>query len=91
MNKYIIERDMPGVGNKTGADLRGAAGHSNDALAAIGPGIQWLESFVTANKIFCVYLADDERKIQSHAQKSGFPASAVHQVKAILDPSSEAR
>jgi hypothetical protein len=88
MRKYVIERNMPGVGTKNATELRSAAKHSNDVLASLPAGIQWLESFVTDDKIFCVYLADDEQKIYAHAEKSGFPASAVRPVRTVLDPSS---
>jgi hypothetical protein len=88
MQKYVIERNIPGVGAKSTAELRTAAKHSNEVLASLPAGIQWLESFVTDDKLFCVYLADTEQKIHAHAEKSGFPASAVRPVRAVLDPSS---
>lgn len=88
MKKYVIERDMPAVGNKTAEELRQAAQHSNEVLVGLGSGIHWLESFVTRDKIFCVYVAEDENKVREHAKESGFPASSVREVRAILDPSS---
>ncbi len=88
MNKYVIERDMPGVGQKTPEGLREATAHSNAVLGQLGNGIQWVESYVTADKLFCVYLADDEKLIRDHATKSGFPANRIHKVRAVLDPSS---
>ena len=91
MKKYVIERDMPEVGNKTAEELRQAAAHSNEVLSGLGPGIHWLESFVTRDKIFCVYIADDQNKVREHAKQSGFPASSVREVRTILDPSSAAR
>ena len=76
------------VGNKTVDELCAAAAHSNAVLAELGSGIHWLESFVTQDKIFCVYVAQDEAKVREHAKKSGFPASAVREVRSMLDPSS---
>ncbi len=87
MKKYVIERDIPGVGGNTPEGFCEAADQSNRALDPL-EGIQWIQSFVTADKLFCVYLADDERVIREHAQKSGFPATRIHQVKTILDPTS---
>ena len=87
MRKYIIERDVPGFGNSSAEQLGGAAAQSNRALAEVGPGIQWLESFVTKDKIFCVYLADSEQLIRKHAECSGFPANRILEVKAMLDAS----
>lgn len=87
MRKYIIERDIPGVGGLNGDALKGAAQTSNKALADVGPGIQWLESFVTADKTFCVYLAENEGLIREHAKKSGFPATRITEVSGMIDPS----
>ena len=87
MRKYIIERHIPGVGSLDAQGLRGAAQQSNAALAECGPGIQWLESYATADKTFCVYLAENEELIREHAKRSGFPATTISEVKAILDPS----
>jgi hypothetical protein len=91
MRKYIIERDIPGVGGLDANGLCGAARTSNKALAAVGPGIQWLESFVTANKTFCVYLAENEDLIRQHAAKSGFPATKITEVTTVIDPSTADR
>ncbi len=87
MRKYIIERDIPGVGSLDGNALRGAAQQSNKALGECGPGIQWLESYATADKTFCVYLAENEDLIREHAKRSGFPATRITEVKAVFDPS----
>lgn len=87
MRKYIIEREVPGVGSLGPGGLCKAAQQSNRALAEVGPGIQWLESFVTADKTFCVYLADNEAVIREHAAKSGFPANRITLVTAVFDPS----
>lgn len=86
MKKYVIERDMPGVGKKTAPELREASAHSNNVLGELGQGIQWVQSYVTGDKIFCVYLADSEKLIRDHAAKSGFPANKIHEVRAVIDP-----
>ena len=86
MKKYIIERDIPGVGAMTGTELKGAAQTSNAALCQLGPKVQWLESFVTQDKTFCVYLAEDESVIHEHATLSGFPANKVTEVRGLIDP-----
>ena len=87
MKKYVIEREIPGVGRLASEGLKSAAQQSNRALAEVGPGIQWLESFVAADKTFCVYLAENEDLIRKHAACSGFPASKITQIVAIFDPS----
>ena len=87
MKKYVIERDIPGVGGNTPEGFGKAAEQSNRALEPL-EGIQWIQSYVTADKLFCVYLADDERVIREHAQKSGFPATKIREVRTILDPTS---
>jgi hypothetical protein len=86
MKKYMIERDIPGVGAMTADQLKGAAATSNAALAKLGPRVQWLESFVTADKTFCVYMAEDEAAIQEHARLSGFPANKVTEVGGMISP-----
>jgi len=86
MRRYVIERDLPAIGGASFDNLKAAARTSNAALAAIGPRIQWLESFVAADKTFCIYLAVDEAAIREHAQRSGFPATRITEVKRIIDP-----
>jgi len=86
MKRYIIERDVPGVGALTGAELKGAASQSNAALAKLGGKAQWIHSYVAANKTFCVYLAESEAAVHEHARLSGFPASKVSEVSGIIDP-----
>lgn len=86
MPKYIIEREMPGVGGLSAAELQGASQQSCSAISQIGPQLQWVESFVTDNRVYCVYLAPDEQTVREHAQRSGFPANRVSQVRAIIDP-----
>ncbi|PSL19464.1 DUF4242 domain-containing protein [Shimia abyssi] len=86
MQKYIIERDLPGIGDMTQAELCGAAGKSNDVLARLSPNIQWQHSYVAGNKTFCVYLAKSEADIRKHAELSGFPATTITPVKTMIDP-----
>jgi hypothetical protein len=87
MKKYVIEREIPGVGKHTAEGFCEAADQSNRALDPLD-GIQWIQSFVTPDKLFCVYLADDEEVIREHARTSGFPATKIHLVRTILDPTS---
>lgn len=86
MKRYVIERDIPGVGKLDAGQLRGAAATSNDALARLHGKAQWVQSFVVADKTFCIYLAEDEAAVQEHARISGFPASKVTEVRSIIDP-----
>ncbi len=86
MPKYVIERDAPGAGDATEEELAQAAAESNAVLADLGPSIQWLESFVTDDKIYCVYVADDEDVIYEHARCVDVPASRVSQVRAMNGP-----
>ena len=87
MKQYMIEREIPKVGTMERQQLRDAAVKSNEALHQLGPDIQWLESFVAADKTFCVYLAKDEAIIQRHAELSGFPATKVTEIGERIDPS----
>lgn len=87
MQKYLIERDIPGVDKLNAAELKGAAQTSNAALAQIGPErVQWVESFVTPDKTFCVYLAEDEDAVREHARLSGFPANKITPVAGMISP-----
>jgi hypothetical protein len=86
MRRYIIERDIPGVGKLNGQELKGAAAKSNEALAMLAGKAQWLESFVVDDKTFCVYLAENEAAVHEHARLSGFPASKVTEVRNVIDP-----
>jgi hypothetical protein len=86
MQKYIIERQIPGAGTLEREQLKEAAARSNAALAQLAPDIQWVESYVADNKTFCVYLAKDEAVIRRHAEISGFPANKITPVKRIIDP-----
>ena len=89
MNRYIIERDIPDIGSADRDALREAAKKSNAVLAELGPSIQWIESYVAGNKTFCVYMADNEDIIHAHAEKSGFPATKVTEIRKMIDPTTE--
>jgi hypothetical protein len=86
MPKYVIERTLPGAGSLGADELRGISQQSNKVLAELGPEIQWLQSFVTDDKIYCVYVAPDEDIILEHARCGGFPADSVLAVRAMIDP-----
>jgi len=87
MRKYVIEREIPGIGGASPGQLCEAAETSNEALARLAPDVQWVHSYVVANRTFCVYLARDEAVIRQHAELSGFPATRIHEVCAVFDPS----
>ena len=89
LKKFIIERDIPAVGSLEREQLRGAAAQSNKVLRELGPDILWVESYVAADKTFCVYLAKDEDVIKRHAEISGFPATKITEVKKMIDPTTE--
>jgi hypothetical protein len=86
MKKYVIERGVPGIGANDHKGFSAVAHQSNDALAKLKPRIQWQESYVTDDKTYCIYLADDEAVIREHARLSGFPANVIAEVKAVIDP-----
>ena len=86
MKRFIIERNLPGMGSKSAAELRDAAAASNSVLDELAPKIQWHHSYVAGNKTFCVYLAEDESIIRQHAEMSGFPADLITEVVGIIDP-----
>ena len=90
MKRYVIERDLPGVGGLKDVELGNAAKTSNGALAQI-PGVQWEHSYVAGDKTFCIYLAESEDKIHEHAAKSGFPANRITPISAVLDPTTASR
>ena len=90
MQTYIIERDLPGVGGMSGDELCGASTKSNEALAKLAPAVQWVESFVAADKTFCVYRAEGEEAIRRHAEISGFPATKITKVATKIDPTTGA-
>jgi len=89
LRKFIIERDIPAVGSLERDQLRGSAAKSNGVLKQLGPDIQWVESYVAADKTFCVYLANDEAIIHKHAEISGFPATKITEVRKMIDPTTE--
>lgn len=87
MPKFVIEREIPGAGNLSEAQLLEASRKSVSVLNEMGPKIQWLHSYVTGDKVYCVYLAPDEATIQEHAKRVGIPANRVSAVRRLLDPS----
>ncbi|MGC9996256.1 MAG: DUF4242 domain-containing protein [Terriglobia bacterium] len=88
MPKYVIEREIPGVGNLTPDEAQAVAQKSCSVLNKLGPSIQWLHSYVTADKIYCVYIAPNEEMVREHAKQGGFPANRISEVKLIIDPTS---
>lgn len=86
MKKYVIERDLPGVGGMNRDELGGAAKKSNAALAELAPKVQWQHSYVTGEKTFCIYLAENEDAIRKHSELSGFPATKITEVTSVIDP-----
>lgn len=86
MPKYVIEREIPGAGRLSSQQLQQIAQKSCSVLRALGPQIQWVQSYVTDNKIYCIYNAPDAELIQEHARQGGFPADSVSEVRAIIDP-----
>lgn len=86
MPKFVIEREIPGAGNLSPADLHGISQKSCGVLNNMGPKIQWVQSFVTDDKIYCIYIAPDEATVREHAKQGGFPANSVVQVRAVIDP-----
>lgn len=90
MKRFVIEREMPSVGSLEREQLRAAAEKSNSVLRELGPDIQWVESHVTQDKIYCVYLAKDAAMVRKHAEISGFPANKISEVKRTIDPTTAA-
>ena len=86
MPKYVIEREIPGAGELTGDQLHGIAQKSCGVLQKLGSQIQWIESYVTADKVYCVYLAPNEELVREHARLGGFPANRVSEVMRVIDP-----
>jgi hypothetical protein len=86
MKRFVIERDMPGVGTLAREQMRDAAQKSNAVLHDLGPDIQWVESYVTPDRIYCVYMAKDEGLVRRHAEISGFPANKISEVRSVIDP-----
>jgi len=86
MPKYVIERDIPGAGKLTPDQLQGISQKSCSVLSGLGPSIQWIQSYVTGDKVYCVYIAPNEALVREHAQKGGFPANRISEVVGIIDP-----
>ncbi|MGJ0484723.1 MAG: DUF4242 domain-containing protein [Methylomicrobium sp.] len=86
MPKYIIEREIPNAGALTADQLQGISQKSCSVLHSMGPQIQWLQSYVTGDKVYCVYIAPDEASVREHAEKGGFPANRISEVKTVIDP-----
>lgn len=87
MKRYMIERDLPGVGSLSQSEMAAAAARSNAALAQLNGRAEWVQSFVTDDKTFCIYLAEDDAAIHEHARTSGLPATKVTEIGGIIDPS----
>lgn len=86
MPKFVIEREIPGLGKLSDSEMRAIAQKSVNILKGMGPEIQWLHSYVTGDKMYCVYLAPDEETIQEHAKRGGFPANRISAVRRLIDP-----
>lgn len=86
MKRYVIEREIPGIGAMGPGELRGASRTSNAALAKLAPRVQWEHSYVAGDRTFCIYLAEDEAAVRDHARLSGFPASRIVEVVGMIDP-----
>jgi len=86
MPKFVIEREIPGLGNLSDEEVKAIARKSNEVLTALGPEIQWLHSYVTGDKMYCVYIAPDEAMVREHARRGGFPANRVSAVRRLVDP-----
>jgi hypothetical protein len=86
MPKYVIEREIPGAGQLSPEELHGISQKSCSVLNELGPQIQWLQSYVTDNKIYCVYIAPDEETVRKHAEMGGFPANSISAVRTVIDP-----
>ena len=86
MPKYVIERELPGAGKMTREQLRELATKSNGVLQTLGPKIQWVQTYVSDDKLYCVYISPNEELIRQHAEQGGFPANRISQVRAMIDP-----
>ena len=86
MPKFVIEREIPGAGKLTPEQLQGVSQKSCSVLRELGPQIQWVQSFVTDNKIYCIYISPDEETIRRHAEMGGFPANSIQEVRGVIDP-----
>jgi len=86
--KYVIERDIPGIGKKSPREIQEISRKSNSVVTEVGRKLQWVESFVTDDKLYCVYISPDEQAIRDHASHGGFPANRISQVRRMMDPTS---
>ena len=86
MPKFVIEREMPGVGSLSAQELQGASQNSCAVLQEMGPQIQWVQSYVTGDKVYCLYIAPNEEMVRQHAHQAGFPANSISEVKTMIDP-----
>jgi len=86
MPKYVIEREIPGAGKLSAQELKAISQKSCGVLQQLGPQIQWVQSYVTGDKVYCVYIAPNEGMVREHAEKGGFPANRISEVKSIIDP-----
>jgi Protein of unknown function (DUF4242) len=86
MPKFVIERDIPGAGNLTPAELKAISRKSCGVLSSLGPSVNWIQSYVTGDKIYCIYHASDEALVRRHAELGGFPANRISRVTSIIDP-----
>lgn len=86
MPKYLIEREIPGAGKLTAEELQGVSQKSCSVLNRLGPSIQWVQSYVTEDKVYCVYIAPNEDIIRQHAAEGGFPANRISEIKTVIDP-----
>jgi len=86
MPKFLIEREIPNAGSLSPDQLQGISQKSCSVLRAMGPNIQWVQSYVTGDKIYCVYIADSEASIREHARQGGFPANRISEIKSVIDP-----
>ncbi|HWD41111.1 MAG TPA: DUF4242 domain-containing protein [Fimbriimonas sp.] len=86
MPKYLIERELPGAGKLSAEDLKAVSQKSCSVLRNLGPEVQWLQSYVTDDKIYCVYIAPNEDAVREHARQGGFPANSISQVRSVIDP-----
>ena len=86
MPKFLIEREIPGAGNLSGAELQAISQTSCGVLQKMGPQIQWVQSYVTGDKVYCVYIAPNEEMIREHAKQGGFPANRVSEIRSVIDP-----
>lgn len=89
MQRYVIERELPGAGRLTADQLRDIGKTSNGVLREMGAGIQWEQSYVTGDRIYCIYLAESEQKVREHAKRGGFPCNDIYEVKTVIDPLTE--